>query len=286
VNRDAAEVSGVALDFARMDACTDLETILERAIADCCRTPHGSCCAIEEGKEAVARRIDLHAAKPIQLDPHSLVVSSQQLFPGRISKPSGYFRGVHDVGDEQGRHEALARLCRLGPSVHAAELDRHKRFVADHSRIVTRRDLKRLASPKKPPRAGVGFDFYFAFEHDALVMMLAAGRPDHRFHMLGPAPPRLVDESGDMNLAEKHDLHRHERKRDELIRLIESRRLEPGHLFRLRLGDSVQPITGSGHRNEHPPSVIASLVASGRKARSQQGRGRLAASHPGFPWSS
>jgi hypothetical protein len=77
VYRDAAKVSGVALDFARMDACTDLETIVQRTIADRRRTPHGSCCAVEEGKEAIARRIDLHAAKPIQLDPHTLVVSSQ-----------------------------------------------------------------------------------------------------------------------------------------------------------------------------------------------------------------
>ena len=80
--RDAAEISGVALDFAGMDARADLETILQRAIADRCRAPHGSCCAVEEGKEAIARRVDLHAAEPVQLDPHSLVVSGQQLFPG------------------------------------------------------------------------------------------------------------------------------------------------------------------------------------------------------------
>jgi hypothetical protein len=36
--RDAAEVSGVALDLVRMDARADLQTILQRAIAD--RTPH------------------------------------------------------------------------------------------------------------------------------------------------------------------------------------------------------------------------------------------------------
>jgi hypothetical protein len=254
VYRDAAEVSGIALYFARMDAGTDLETILERAIADRCRTPHSSCCAVEEGKEAVARRIDLHAAKPIQLDPHSLVVSCQQLFPGRISKPSGYFRGVDDVGDEQGRNEALARICRLGPAVHTAELDRHERFVTDHPRVVPRWYLKRLAGAQNPARAGLGFDFYFAFEHNALVMVLTAGRPDHRFHMLGPAPPRLVDEAGDMNFAEKHDLHRHERKRDELIRLLESRRLQPRHVFRLRLGDAVPPSTSRDIVGNSPPS--------------------------------
>ena len=67
------------------------------------------------------------------------------------------------------------------------------------------------------------------------MMVLAAGRPGHRFHVLSPAPPRLVNEAGDVRLAEKHDLHGDERKRDELIRLVESLRLEPRHVFRLRL---------------------------------------------------
>jgi hypothetical protein len=111
--------------------------------------------------------------------------------------------------------------------VHAAEFDCHKRLVADHPRVVPRWDLERLAGAKNSPRAGVGFDLYFAFEDNALVMVLAAGRPGHWFHVLGPAPPRLVDEAGDVRLAEKHDLNGYERKRDELIRLVESPRLEP-----------------------------------------------------------
>jgi hypothetical protein len=164
-------------------------------------------------------------------------MSGQQLFPGRISQPNGHFRGVDDVGDEQGRNEAFARLGRLGPAVYAAVLDRHKRFLADHARVVPRRDLERLTGAKNPARASVGFNLYFAFEDNALVMVLAARRPGHRFHMLGPAPPRLVDEAGDVRLAEKDDLHGHERKRDELIRLVKSLRLEPCHVFRLRLGD-------------------------------------------------
>ncbi|HEY9377792.1 MAG TPA: hypothetical protein VIQ02_11940 [Jiangellaceae bacterium] len=83
------------------------------------------------------------------------------------------------------------------------------------------RDFKRLTGAKNPPRAGVGLDLYLAFEDDALVMVLAAGCSGDRFHVLGPAPPRLVDEPGDMCLAEKHDLHGHKRKRDKLIRLVE-----------------------------------------------------------------
>jgi hypothetical protein len=102
---------------------------------------------------------------------------------------------------------------------------------------VPRRDLERLARAENPPCPSVGFDLYFAFEDNALVMVLAAGRPGHRFHMLGPAPPRLVDEAGDVRLAEKDDLHGHERKFDELVRLVESLRLKPRHMFRLRLGD-------------------------------------------------
>ena len=152
---DAAEVSGVALDFTRMDAGADLETILQRAIADRCRTPHGSGCAVEEGKEAVAGGVDLHAAKPVQLGPHTLVVTGQQLFPGRISEPNGHFRGVDDVGDEQGCDKALARLGRLGPAVHAGELDCHKGFVADHPCVVSWRDLKRFTGAKNPTRTPV-----------------------------------------------------------------------------------------------------------------------------------
>jgi hypothetical protein len=44
-----------------------------------------------------------------------------------------------------------------------------------------------------------------------------------------------------VHLAEKHDLNGYERKSDELIRLVESPRLEPRHVFRLRVGDSVPP---------------------------------------------
>jgi hypothetical protein len=188
-------------------------------------------------------------------------------------------------------NEALARLGRLGPAVHAAVLDRHKRFVADHPRVVPRRNFKRLAGAKDPPRAGVGFDFYFAFEDNALVMVLAAGRPGHRFHVLGPAPPRLVDEAGDMRLAEKHDLHGHERKRDELIGLVESLRLEPRHVFRLRLGDSVPLSTSRGHRNEHPPSrdqhLAVAKLDGHRVARRERAQARPQEGSPqrgSFAW--
>jgi hypothetical protein len=86
-----------------------------------------------------------------------------------------------------------------------------------------------------------------------------------------------VDEAGDMRLAEKYDLNGYEGKRDEVIRLVESLRLEPRHVFRLRLGDSVPPSTSRGTSQRTPtversapyPSriwtVIASLVESGRK---------------------
>ena len=108
-------------------------------------------------------------------------------------------------------NEAFARLGRLGPAVHAAVLDRHKGFLADHPRVVRRRDFERLTCAKNPPRAGVGFDLCFAFEDNSLVMVLAAGRSGHRFHVFGPAPPRLVDEAGDVRLAEKYDLDGYER---------------------------------------------------------------------------
>ena len=162
--RDAAEVCGVTLDFARMDPGTDLEAIPQRAIADRCRTPDGSCCAVEEGEEAVARRINLHAAKPVQPEPYYLAVSGQQLFPGRISQPNGHFCGVDDVGDEQGRDKALAGIGWFSPAVHAAVFDGHKRFLADHPRVVAGRDLERLAGAKNPPRPSVGFDLNCALK--------------------------------------------------------------------------------------------------------------------------
>lgn len=99
-----------------------------------------------------------------------------------------------------------------------------------------RRDLERLAGAKNPPRASVGFDLYLAFEDNTLVMVLAAGRPGHGFDMLGPAPPRFVDHAGDVCLAEKDNLHGHQRQRHKLIRLVKSLRLEPRHAFRLRPG--------------------------------------------------
>jgi hypothetical protein len=77
--------------------------------------------------------------------------------------------------------------------------------------VVPRRNLERLAGTKNPPRAGVGFDRHCAFENNALVVVLAARRPGHRFYVLSPTPPRLVDEAGDVHLPQKHHLHCHER---------------------------------------------------------------------------
>ena len=62
-------------------------------------------------------------------------------------------------------------------------------------------------------------------------MVLAAGRPGHRFHVRCPAPPRLVDEAGHVCLAEKDDLHGDERKCDQLIGLIKSLRVEARHVL-------------------------------------------------------
>jgi hypothetical protein len=92
------------------------------------------------------------------------------------------------------------------------------------------------ASPARRVRraaASIGFDLYCASEDNALVMMRAAGRAGHRFMCSAQLHPRLVEEAGDIRLAEKRDLDGHERKHLELIRLVESLRLEARHVFRL-----------------------------------------------------
>jgi hypothetical protein len=90
----------------------------------------------------------------------------------------------------------------------------------------------------------------------------------------------LVDEAGDMNLTEKHDLHGHERKRDELIWFVESLRLEPRHVFRLRLSDSVPPSTSIGHRSEQPTVEDQHLAVASVDGHRRRSSGVDACSRP------
>ena len=67
-------------------------------------------------------------------------------------------------------------------------------------------------------------------------MVVLAGRSaGDRLNVLRPAPTRLVHLAGDVDLAEDHHLHAHQRLRDKFVRLVE-RLAHDSHRARIRRG--------------------------------------------------
>jgi len=98
---------------------------------------------------------------------------------------------------------------------------------------MTRRDVESFAGAHDAARAAFHLDLDLARQGDALMVVLAGRSTGDRLDVLGPAPTRLVHHAGDVDLAENHHLHRHQRLPDELVRLVE-RPAHDGHRARIR----------------------------------------------------
>ena len=83
------------------------------------------------------------------------------------------------------------------------------------------RDVVSLPSPNASAEAIIRDEFEFPCQNDSLMMVFAAASADDWLHVLGPAPTRLVNQTRDMHLPERHHLSGKERKRDDLVRLVE-----------------------------------------------------------------
>ena len=90
-----------------MDAGPDLDSQLADAVADREGATHGARGTVERREESVTRGVDLHTAVTRELGTHDAVVSLDEPPPGRVAQLRRLRGPVHDVGEEDGREEAI-----------------------------------------------------------------------------------------------------------------------------------------------------------------------------------
>src|SRR2546425_7154610 len=95
------------LALACVQAGTHLETQLRHRLNDragASNPPRGT---VEGGEEAVPGRVHLAAAEAYKLAAHELVVALEELAPGAVSQLGRPLARADDVGEEDGREDAV-----------------------------------------------------------------------------------------------------------------------------------------------------------------------------------
>src|SRR5689334_22001724 len=98
VHGDAAVLVAHHFAFAGVRAGANLEAELAHLLRHRAGAAHGARRAVEGGEEAVARGVDLAAAKPCELAAHEPVVVLQELAPAAVAERARLLRGTHDIG--------------------------------------------------------------------------------------------------------------------------------------------------------------------------------------------
>src|ERR687895_2233487 len=233
VHCHAAEGAPLTFDFAGMDPGADLEAIVLGGAGDRSGAANGTGRPVEHRNEAVAGRVDLEPAEPVELEADAVAVTSEERLPPRVAEADGDGRGVDDVRHEQGRHDALTHLWHLAPPAHADEVDRDAGFIPDDARVVARLDVERVTGTQDAHDAVVRLDLHQSRNQDALVMKEATRCACDGFHVLRPAPPRLVGGPAHVDFAEDHDLLARQRQGHDLVRFVEALRDHARHAFNL-----------------------------------------------------
>ena len=263
MDRDTTNVTGLALDFTRVNGGADLQPLMLGAVANRGAATDGARRAVEECQEAIARGRDLQAAEAVELAAHAVAVACKYLLPRSIAQPHNQVRRAHDICHKQRGDDALSRFRRFGPPAHAGELNGHVRLVADDPRQVARRNVECLAAVHNAARSAFHLDLDPARQGHALMMVLASSSAHNRLNVLRPAPTRLMHLASDVNLAEDHHLHAHQRLRDEFVRLVE-RLAHDGHRARIRRG--IASAMDRDERDDHDMTMLVILI-SGSIAR-------------------
>jgi hypothetical protein len=108
VHRDARDLAVDQLALARVQAGADLEPEQAHRLDDRAGAPHGRPGRVERREEAVAGRIHLATAEPLELRTHERVVAGQQPRPAAVSQLHGALGRADDIGEEHRREHALA----------------------------------------------------------------------------------------------------------------------------------------------------------------------------------
>ena len=122
VDGDPGDVVASELDLAGVEAGPDLEPLRSDGVADRERGADRARRSVEGGEEPVACRLDLAPAEPLQGEPDDPVVRRERLAPARVAQLGRPLGGVHDVGEEDRRENAIGLDDRRGSGQELLDL--------------------------------------------------------------------------------------------------------------------------------------------------------------------
>jgi hypothetical protein len=149
VHRYPGQAITYQLAFARVDARPDLDSKRPHRRSDGLSTTNRPRGAIESGHETVACSVDLDTPMDGQLTSYECVVRLEKVSPGPIAEIGRKLRGSHDVGEHNGRENAVGvgRLMRTGEELLDLVCDRV--VVAEEWDVVIARELNE-SRPRYP----------------------------------------------------------------------------------------------------------------------------------------
>jgi hypothetical protein len=111
VHRDSPVVVTAYLAFAGMDACAYVESDGPGGVDDCLGAMYGARGTVEGRKEAIARCADLASAELAEAVAHQRVVAVELLAPPLVAELGDPLRRSNNVGEQDGREDAVAHGC-------------------------------------------------------------------------------------------------------------------------------------------------------------------------------
>src|SRR5581483_266012 len=191
---------------------------------------HGAQRAVEGGKEAVARGLELAAAVALELGAQGRVVLDQHRLPALVAD-LGELRGrADDVREEKRGDDAAAGLIgRLREGARAGELKALVGLIADHPGVVPGRNLVGVARDEVHGRAVLHGDVKLSLDDEADVMVLALFRPGDRLDVLGPFPSGVEGELAEDDVVDGDETYLAVGKFPDLLRVLEAPALQSRH---------------------------------------------------------
>src|SRR5262249_43982075 len=141
VNRDAADLRSYDLALARVQSGPDVEPELPHPRADLAGGPDAAGRSVESRKKAVARGVDLAAAKARQLPADQAVMGVEPFSPAAVAQLGGAVGGIDDVGKQHGREDAIVLGIATRPGDELLDLVDDGVGVADPGRVIRAREL-------------------------------------------------------------------------------------------------------------------------------------------------
>jgi hypothetical protein len=152
-------------------------------------------------------------------------VIREELLPGGVTKTTHGARRVHDVGHEEGRHDALVLARHADGIAVAREVENVHRLVADDPGIVAGRDVANVERPELNLFTVLHPHREATREEDLDVVDRTRRSSRRRSHVRRPPPAGLLDAVPDGVGADPDDPDQRERKVSSRVRIVE--RLAP-----------------------------------------------------------